>query len=85
MTTVFGIAAQLYWAGATWTGPTATSHTAFTVGLFAPKMNALPKDGASGLVREMAKGFETQLQTMTGIVIPPANTGIPPIPFTGYK
>ena len=85
MTTVFSIAAQLYWAGATWTGPTATSHTTFTVGLFAPKMKALPKDGATGMVREMAKGFETQLQTMTGIVIPPANTGIPPIPFTGYK
>ena len=85
MTTVFSVAAQLYWAGATWTGPTATSHTTFTVGLFAPKMNALPKDGASGLVKEMARGFETQLQTMTGIVVPPPNTGIPPIPFTGYK
>lgn len=85
MTTVFGIAAQLYWAGATWTGPTATSHTTFTVGLFAPEIKGLPKDGASGLVKEMAKGFETQLQTMTGLVIPPANTGIPPIPFTGYK
>jgi len=85
MSTVFGLAAQLYWAGAVWTGPTASTHTTFTVGLFAPKMKALSKDGATGFVTEMAKGFEKQLQTMSGMVTPPPNTGIPPILFTGYK
>ena len=84
MSITFGLAARAFWTGATWTGPTGTQHTTFTIGQFTP-MKALTEDGASGLVREMAKGFEAQLKLMQGLVLPPANTGIPPIPFTGYK
>lgn len=84
MSITFGLAARAFWTGATWTGPTGTQHTTFSVGQFT-QMKALTEDGASGLVREMAKGFEAQLQLLQGVVLPPANTGIPPIPFTGYK
>ena len=84
MSFTFGLAARLFWTGATWTGPTGTQHTTFNVGIFKP-IKAKSTDGASAMIREMARGFEAQLQLMSGILIPPANTGIPPIPFTGYK
>lgn len=84
MSFTFGLAARLFWTGATWTGPTGTNHITLNIGTF-PKIKALSTDGASAMIRQMAKSFETQLQVMSGLVIPPANTGIPPIPFTGYK
>jgi hypothetical protein len=37
------------------------------------------------MIREIARGFEAQLMQLQGLVIPPANTGIVPIPFNGYK
>jgi len=80
----FGLAARAFWTGARWAGPTGTQHVVFNIGQFTP-MKALTKDGASGFVREMAKGFEAQLKLTQGLVIPPPNTGIAPIPFTGYK
>ena len=49
------------------------------------KIEANIEDGASGLIKGMAKGFEAQLTAMLGLITPPANTGIPPIPFSGYK
>jgi hypothetical protein len=36
------------------------------------------------MVEEMAASFENQLKLMAGLVIPPPNTGIVPIPFSGY-
>jgi len=84
MSITFGLAARIFWTGATWPGPTGTQHIVFNVGQFVP-MKALTKDGASGFVKEMARGFEAQLKTLQGLATPPPNTGIPPIPFTGYK
>jgi hypothetical protein len=48
-------------------------------------MKAIPADGPSAMIREIARGFEAQLMQLQGLVIPPANTGIVPIPFNGYK
>jgi hypothetical protein len=84
MTVVFGIAARSFWTGARWTGPTGTQHIALNIGVFT-RIKAKSTDGASAMIREMARGFNNQLKVMQGLVIPPANTGIPPIPFTGYK
>jgi hypothetical protein len=84
MTFTFDLAARLFWTGATWTGQTGTQHVVFTIGPFTP-IKAKSTDGASAMIREIAKGFENQLPSMTGLLTPPANTGIPPIPFTGYN
>ena len=84
MSFAFGLAGRLFWAGATWTGPTGTQHTTFNVGQFTP-MKAKSTDGASAMIREMAQGFEAQLAQLQGILLPPPNTGIAPITFTGYK
>ena len=80
-----GLSTRSFWMGATWTGPTGSNHTCLTVGGFAPKMRAKVEDGATGFVREMAKGFQNQLRLMRGIVTPPPATGIPPIHFVGYN
>ena len=84
MSVAFGLAARLFWTGASWKGPTGSTHITFTVGPFV-KMKALPEDGVVGFVREIAKSFELQLTTMVGLVQAPPNTLIPPIPFVGYK
>lgn len=84
MSTAFGLAARLFWTGATWFGPTGVNHVVFNIGLFKP-IKARMNDGASKYVRELAKSYEKQLQIMNGLVIPPPNTLIPPIPFVGYK
>ena len=84
MSFAFGLAGRLFWTGATWTGPTGTQHTTFNVGQFTP-MKAKSTDGASAMIREMAQGFEAQLAQLQGILLPPPNTGIAPITFTGYK
>lgn len=84
MSFTFELAARLFWLGATWNGPTGTQHVVLNVGLFTP-IKALSTDGASAMIRQMARGFENQLATMQGLLIPPANTGIAPIPFVGYK
>jgi DNA repair exonuclease SbcCD ATPase subunit len=84
MSFTFGLAARMFWTGAQWTGPTGTNHVALNLGVFTP-MKALTTDGASVMIREMARGFEAQLMALQGLVIPPANTGIPPVPFMGYK
>jgi hypothetical protein len=34
------------------------------------------------MITEMGKSFEKQLTAMTGLVIPPLNTSLPPQPFT---
>lgn len=84
MSITMGLAARLFWTGATWQGDTGTNHVTLTIGPFTP-MKALTKDGVTGFVEELARGFENQLKVMTGLIIPPANTGIVPIPFQGYK
>lgn len=83
MTLAFGLAARLFWTGATWTGATGSTHTCLSISRF-KKMKARTEDGASGFIRELAQGFQGQLQQMQGIVSPPPVTGIPPIRFAGY-
>lgn len=77
------LAARAFWTGTTWQGSTGSTHLTLNIGAF-KKIKALPEDGATGLVQEIADSLELQLKTMTGLVTPPANTGIPPIPFQGY-
>jgi hypothetical protein len=77
------LAARAFWTGTTWQGSTGSTHLTLNIGAF-KKIKALPEDGATGLVQEIATSLELQLKTMTGLIIPPANTGIPPIPFQGY-
>lgn len=84
MSLAFGLAARAFWTGATWIGPTGSNHISLSIGVF-KKIKAKSTDGASKMIREAAKSFEKQLNLMQGLVIPPANTGIPPIPFNGYK
>lgn len=84
MTFMFELAARVYWTGAQWVGQTGSQHTVGSVGAFLPKMEAKIENGATGFVGEMARGFESQLKLMQGFVLPPANTAILPIPFTGY-
>ncbi len=84
LTGVFGLAARLFWTGASWYGPTGTKHTVLNIGRFT-KMDFLASSGRSGMIREIARGFENQLVTMLGIITPPPNTGIPPFVFNGYS
>lgn len=81
---LFGLAARLFWTGATWIGPTGSNHITLNIGQFV-KIDAAVEEGASGLIKQMARGFESQLTQMSGLVIPPPPTGILPIPFFGYK
>jgi len=83
MSIALDLAARAFWTGARWQGNTGTNHLSLTIGVF-KKIKALPEDGAVSMVEEIAASLELQLKTMTGLVIPPANTGIPPIPFQGY-
>jgi hypothetical protein len=83
MSITFGLAARIFWTGAQWVGPTGSTHTTLSIGPF-QRIKAKPNEGASEMIRQMAASFERQLQVMNGIVLPPANTGIPPIPFNGY-
>ena len=84
MTIMFGLAARVFWTGARWVGPTQTQFTCLTIGSFRPRMKARIEDGATGFLREMAKGFQAQLIGMKGLAVPPANTGIPPLSFSTY-
>lgn len=83
MSIALDLAARAFWTGARWQGDTGTNHLSLTIGVF-KKIKALPEDGAVSMVEEIATSLELQLKTMTGLVIPPANTGIAPIPFQGY-
>lgn len=78
------LAARSFWTGATWVGNTGSTHTTLNIGIF-KKIKGRTEDGASGLIREIAKSFEGQLNQMVGLITPPPNTAIPPIPFSGYK
>jgi hypothetical protein len=83
MSVALGLAARAFWTGTTWTGSTGTNHLTLNIGPFKP-IKALPQDGVVSMVEEMAASFENQLKLMAGLVIPPPNTGIVPIPFSGY-
>lgn len=83
LTGLFGLAARLFWTGASWYGQTGTKHTVLNIGRFT-KMDFLASSGRSGMVKEIARGFEHQLAGMVGIISPPPNTAIPPFPFKGY-
>lgn len=79
---VFGLATKVFWTGANWVNTkTGTNHVVLTIGPF-KKIEAKPIDGATGMITEMGKSFEKQLTAMTGLVIPPLNTLLPPQPFT---
>jgi hypothetical protein len=84
MSFTFGLAARTFWTGASWQGPTGTTHTVFNIGSFKP-IKMLPGDGASVMIRDIAKSFERQLYSLQGIASPPAPTSIPPQPINGYK
>ena len=84
MSAALGLAARLFWTGATWQGPTGCTHITFSIGPFKP-IKAVTEDGVVGFVREIANSFNLQLKTMSGLVVPPPNTLIVPIPFIGYK
>jgi len=83
MSIMLGLAARAFWTGASWVGPTGSTHTVINIGSFR-RIKATIADGASGMIREMARSFEGQLQRMFGLVTPPLNTLIPPLPFNGY-
>ena len=85
MSSVFGLAARLFWVGAGWVGPTGSQHRVFTIGSFRPRIKARPDEGASSMIRQIARAFELQLVGARGIVTPIVATGIPPLPFNGYK
>ena len=81
---VLTIAIRAYWTGASWYGPTNSRHIVTQVGLFRPKIQALPINGLLGLINEMELGFTNQMKGVKGIIIPPANTGISPLSFPQY-
>jgi len=83
MSLTFSLATRALWAGASWVGPTGTVFTVSSIGPFKP-IKARSTDGASVMVREIARGFETQLKILTGIYSNPG-VGITPIPFVGYS
>ena len=83
MSIVFSLAARAFWTGTSWTGPTGIRFVALTLGKFKP-IKGLAADGGSALIAQIAEGFERQTMSMKGLVIPPANTLIPPLPFSGY-
>ena len=80
---ILGIAARVFWTGATWNGETGSNHVVYNIGRFKPIKQKL-LEGASVFIPEVAKSFEGQLNQMRGVVIPPANTGISPLSFKGY-
>ena len=84
MGVMFGLAARLFWTGATWTNPVGTTFTVFTIGPFKP-IKGLPKDGAAGIAREIGNSFKLQLLPMTGLATPLPANAIPPFPFVGYN
>ena len=83
MSVALGLAARAYWTGTTWPGSTGSNHITLNIGPFKP-IKALPQDGVVSMVEEIAVSFENQLKLMAGLVVPPLNTGIVPIPFNGY-
>ena len=78
-------ATQLFWTGASWQNSVGTT---FQV-LFIKPMKRLKVNGRiegyEAAVRELAKNFEKQLDSVQGLCIPNPATGIPPFPFKGYK
>ena len=82
MSITFGLATRVLWTGATWLGPTGTQFSVISIGPFKP-IKGKVEGGASGMVREMATGFENQIKILTGIYANAA-AGIAPIPFVGY-
>ena len=84
MSFMFNLAGKLYWLGTSWTSPVGTRYIVTSVGKFFPLMKANNVDGAEGIGREMAAGFDNQLRLMQGIAIPNPSYAIPPFPWTGY-
>ncbi len=83
MSLTFSVATRALWSGGTWVGPTGTIFTVASIGPFKP-IKAQIEGGASAMIREIARGFETQLKILTGTYANPT-AGITPIPFVGYR
>lgn len=83
-TAMFGIASRLLWTGASWTNPVGTKFIVLNVGKFRPKLVMTNIGGAQSFGEGLASGFNAQLKSMTGLVIPVPSYGIPPFTFNGY-
>ncbi len=84
MTIAFALATKAFWTGFSWTTPNGIIYTCTGIGPFLP-LKARPDEGISGLVRNISKNMNLQLQLMRLIVTPPSATGIPPFPAIGYQ
>jgi hypothetical protein len=85
LTVTLNIASILFWTGANWIGPTGSNITTFTAGAFKKLKKNLFQHGSVAVLKEISSNFDKQLSTVRGIVTPPPPTGIPPIPWVGYK
>ena len=84
MSFMFGLAARLFWTGATWSNPVGTRFVVLNIGRFSPTMKATSENGSQGYGEELAKAFNTQLKKMRGMIVPLPSTGIVPFGFKGY-
>ncbi len=80
---VFGLASRLFWTGLTWKNPVDTTFTVLNIGPFKP-IDPNEYTTAAGIAEQMSKGFEGQVQLMTGLCTPNPSLAIPPFPFQGY-
>jgi hypothetical protein len=85
LSSLCGLSARLFWAGATWSTPAGTTFQVVTIGSFPRLKSNGFVDGADTYIREIADNFEKQLNGMVGIVYPNPAFGIPPFQFRGYK
>lgn len=79
------IALSLFWIGAVWQNTQATTFQVLSVAPFKRLRVDGKLDGVEATVRELATNLQKQLNTVQGLVIPNPATGIPPLPFVGYK
>lgn len=84
MTLAFNLATRAFWTGFRWLTPNGVQYVCINIGPFAPIIGKAD-DGASALVRQIARSLNVQLTLMTGLVIPPIVTAIPPFPYIGYR
>lgn len=89
---VLNLATKLFWTNFTWLSGDGTKFKCIQVPPIAPLRDPItnkiiiPDDGFTGWINAAGWAlFEYQLPAMVGLLQPPPNTGIPPIPFVGYK
>lgn len=84
MSIAFNLATRAFWTGFSWITPNGVRYTTINIPPFLP-IKGLADDGASALIRQIAKNLNTQLIGMNGLVTPPPFTAIPPFPFVSYQ